>query len=167
MRGLAIPGLVLFVACAGAVNAGPAPAPASAAKLLTKDTRLTMPDGATFTAPAGWKASARPHEIVLEPPEADSHLALIDVAAADGAAAVAAGWSRYRPDAHRTLWTATPQAPHNGWQERHLYRYETSPNEKAVVYAVAWRAGGDWTVAIVEASRATFEKGGAAFALEM
>jgi len=34
-----------------------------------------------------------------------------------------------------------------------------------VVYALAWRAGQDWTVAIVEASRSTFEKRNAAFSL--
>jgi CubicO group peptidase (beta-lactamase class C family) len=34
-----------------------------------------------------------------------------------------------------------------------------------VVYALAWRAGRDWLVAIVEASRATFEKRNAAFSL--
>src|SRR6202030_3248381 len=80
-------------------------------------------------------------------------------------AAVAAAWAHYRPDANRPLRITTPQAPFNGWEERHVFNYETSPNEKAVVYALAWRAGQDWTVVIVEATRATFEKRNAAFSL--
>ncbi|HUN50471.1 MAG TPA: serine hydrolase domain-containing protein, partial [Candidatus Sulfotelmatobacter sp.] len=167
MRSLGILGLALFLAFAGVTGAATAPTRAAAAKPLARDTPLAMPGGATFTAPAGWTVTTHPHEIVLEPPEADSHLALIDVEAADAKAAVAAGWARYRPEAHRPLWTATAQAPHNGWQERHLYRYETSPDEKAVVYAVAWRADREWIVAIVEASWATFEKRGAAFAVAL
>src|SRR5260370_37450208 len=87
----------------------------------------------------------------MEPPEADSPLVILDIHAADAAGAVAAGWAAYRPDANRPLRIATPQAPYNGWDERHLYIYETSPNEKAVVYALAWRAGGGWLVVLVGA----------------
>jgi len=83
----------------------------------------------------------------------------------NAAAAVAAGWASYRPEANRALRLATPQAPHNGWEERHLYSYETSPNEKARDLCAAWRAGKNWTVAIVEATSATFEKRNAAFSL--
>jgi CubicO group peptidase (beta-lactamase class C family) len=78
---------------------------------------------------------------------------------------VAAGWAAYRADAHRPLRLNTPQAPRDGWEERRLFTYETSPNEKAVVYAMAWRAAQNWTVIIVDTTRATFEKRNAAFSL--
>jgi CubicO group peptidase (beta-lactamase class C family) len=139
--------------------------PAFAEEILAADTPLTTARGATFIAPAGWRVSSEPNKQVLDPPEADSHLAIIEVEAADSDAAVAAAWASYRPDANRPLMIATRQAPDNGWQERHLYSYETSPNEKAVVYALAWRAERDWTVVIVEATEATFEKRDAAFSL--
>jgi CubicO group peptidase (beta-lactamase class C family) len=140
--------------------------PASAAEaLLSADTPLATTGGATFTAPTGWRVTSAVNKSVLEPPEADSHLVMLDIHAADAAAAVAAGWAAYRPDANRPLRIATPQAPYNGWDERHLYIYETSPNEKVVVYASAWRAGGDWLVVIVEAALSTFEKRNAAFSL--
>jgi hypothetical protein len=102
---------------------------------------------------------------VLEPPEADSRLALVDVRAANATTAVAAGWASYRPGANRPLRITTPQTAQNGWDERHVFSYETSPNERAVAYALAWRAGQDWTVAIVESSYSTFEKRIAAFSL--
>lgn len=156
--------LVLVLIAGFAVSTVGAP-PASAGEPLAADTPLAMASGATFTAPIGWRVGSTPNKNVLEPPEADSHLALLDVQATDAAAAVAEGWARYRPDAKRPLRIATQQAPYNGWEERHVYSYETSPNEKAVVYALAWRAGQDWTVVIVEASRSTFEKRNAAFSL--
>jgi CubicO group peptidase (beta-lactamase class C family) len=159
-RSLAALGLALSmsIACASVAAAQPA-------ATLAADTTLTTANGATFTAPQSWRVTAGANKVVLEPPEADSRLALVDVRAADAAAAIAAGWASYRPDATRPLRVATPQAPFNGWEERHIYNYETSPNERAVVYALVWRAAQDWTVVIVEASRATFEKRNAAFAL--
>ena len=162
MRYVRVLGLALSIGFAGVtVHASPV----SAVEALSADTPLTTTGGATFTAPMGWRVTSAANKSVLDPPEADSHLVLLDVQAADAAAAVAVGWANYRPDANRPLRIATPQAPYNGWEERHLYSYETSPNEKAVVYALAWRAGGDWMVVIVEATRSTFEKRNAAFSL--
>ena len=162
MRYVSILGLALFTGFAGVAVHG---SPALAVEALSVDTRLTTAGGATFTAPIGWRITSAANKTVLDPPEADSHLALLDVHATDAASAVAAGWANYRPDANRPLRIATPQAPYNGWEERHLYSYETSPDEKAVVYTLAWRAGGDWLVVIVEAALPTFEKRNAAFSL--
>lgn len=142
-----------------------AASPAHAGEPLAGDTAMATSSGATFTAPTGWSVTTAANKSVLEPPEADSRLALVDVQAADADAAVAAAWAAYRPEAKRPLRLVTPQAPYNGWEERRIFSYETSPNEKAVVYALAWRAGMDWTVVIVDASRATFEKRNAALSL--
>jgi len=162
MRYIRILGVALALGFAG-INVHTSPASAQTA--LAADTPLALTGGATFTAPMGWRVRSTPNKTVLEPPEADSYLALIDVQATDSDAAVAAGWASYRPDSKRLLRLATPQAPYHGWEERRLYSYETSPNERAVVYALAWRAGRDWTVVIVEASKATFERRNAAFSL--
>src|ERR1700722_20584474 len=162
MRYVGILGLALAIGLSGlTVHASPA----SAAEALSADTPLATAGGATFIAPMGWRVTADAKKTILDPPEDDSHLVLIDVQAADADAAVAAGGASYRPDASRPLRIATPQAPHNGWEERRVYSYETSPNEKAVVYALAWRADRNWMVVIVEASRATFERRNAAFSL--
>ena len=162
MRRIGILAAALSFCLAGAAIGQPAD---SSIELISADTPVRTASGATFTAPSGWRVTSTASKKVLEPPEADSHLALVDVRAANAAAAVAAGWASYRPDATRPFRLATPQAPQNGWEERHFYSYETSPNEKAVVYALAWRAGEDWTVVIVDASRATFERRNAAFSL--
>jgi len=60
-----------------------------------------------------------------------------------------------------------PQAARNGWEERKAYQYETSPNERAVVAAYAWRAGDAWTVVILDGSEPTFEKRSAPLGLAL
>jgi CubicO group peptidase (beta-lactamase class C family) len=161
-------GLAVFIA-AMAADAGAQPTTADVKSpdgiRLSADTPQTTANGATFTAPAEWRIVGGPNKLVLIPPEDDSRVALVDVEAADAAAAVAAGWASYRPDARRPLKLALAQATYHGWEERHRYEYETSPNEKARVYAWAWRAGTAWTVVIIEATSATFEKRGAALSL--
>jgi CubicO group peptidase (beta-lactamase class C family) len=159
LRYLNVLGLAFAIGFAGEAAFA---SPASAEEILAADTPLTTARGTTFTAPSGWRVSSEANKTVLDPPEADSHLTIIEVEAADSDTAIAAAWASYRPDANRPLMVATRQPPDNGWQERHLYSYETSPDEKAVVYALAWR---DWTVVIVEATDATIEKRDAAFSL--
>jgi len=165
-----IVGLAVLMACAAAV-AGAQPTPADVktpdGQPLSADTPQTTANGATFTAPAQWRIIAGPDKRVLVAPEGDSSIALVDVEAADADAALAAGWASYRPAARRTLKLALPQAPYHGWEERRRYDYETSPNEKTVVEAWAWRAGAAWTVVILEASTATYEKREAAIALAL
>ena len=158
-------GILVVALAIGLVCATSHMPPAWADETLMADMPFTTVGGATFTAPTGWRVTSAANKLVLEPPEADSHLALLDVQATDADAAVTTAWASYRPDFKRPLRIATPQAPYHGWQERRIYSYETSPNEKAVVYALAWRADRDWTVVIVEASRSTFEKRNAAFSL--
>jgi len=105
--------------------------------------------------------------VVLDPPEPDSHVAIVDVKAKDADAAVAAGWAAYQPGFKRPLKLAVPQPARNGWEERKVYQYETSPNERAVVSAMAWRAADAWTVVIVDGSEPTFEKRAAPLGLAL
>jgi CubicO group peptidase (beta-lactamase class C family) len=147
-------------ALSSAVRARQAPA-ASAQKpagRMAADTPVATPGGATFTAPAGWSVVMRDASVVLETPEPDSHVAIVDVQAADADAAVRTAWKIYKPDASRPLKIATDRPARNGWTERRVYEYETSPNERAVVQAVAYRAGAAWTVLIIDGTEPTFER---------
>jgi CubicO group peptidase (beta-lactamase class C family) len=149
----------LLFALAGAV---------SAVERASADTPKATASGATFTMPRDWAMTAKGPLVLLDPPEADSHLALVDVdakSAKDADAAVAAAWAAYRPDAKRPLKLSAPQAARNGWEERRSYQYETSPNEKATVFALALRAGASWVVAIADAADSTYEKRGSQFSL--
>ena len=134
---------------------------------VDKDTPRTTPAGATFTVPAGWTMTTKGNMVVLDPPEPDSHVAIVDVKAKDAEAAVAAAWSAYKPDFKRPLKIALPQAARDGWEERKGFQYETSPNERVVVAAYAWRAGDSWTVVLIDGTEPTFEKRGAPLGLAL
>jgi CubicO group peptidase (beta-lactamase class C family) len=131
--------------------------PASAEKLAA-DTPITSLGGATFTAASGWDAARGDKAVTLTAPEGDSRVTIVDVQAKDAAEAAAKAWDAYKPEAKRPIRVSTPQAPVDGWDERQAVTYETSPNERKVVYAIAARAGASWTVAIVDAAEPTFEK---------
>jgi CubicO group peptidase (beta-lactamase class C family) len=137
----------------------------SAPELVVAEKQTSTPGGATFRVPAGWSIRTGPALVLLEPPEADSRIAIVDTSAADAAAAVKAAWAAYRPDSVRPLRVTAPQPARDGWEERHAFLYETSPNERAVVQAVALRTSDRWTVAILDGTQSTFEKRGAPIAL--
>ena len=48
-----------------------------------------------------------------------------------------------------------------------MFEYETSPNERAFVEAIAFRAGNTWTVLIVDGTDPTVEKRGAPISLAL
>ena len=164
--------LLVFTAMAqtAASGANPPASPQAAAarsapERLTVDTPRVTPGGATFTAPSGWSIVAGKNMVILEPPETDTHIAIVDCQAADAAAAVAAAWAAYKPEATRPIKLVTPRPAREGWDERAVFDYETSPNESAVVQALALRAGGTWTVIILDGSEPTVEKRGAPIGL--
>jgi len=125
---------------------------------VTADTPRVTSAGATFTVPAGWSIETRKDFVVLTPPETDTHIAIVDSQPADVAAAVAAAWAAYKPESKRPIKLVTPRPAREGWEERQVFDYETSPNERAAVQALALRAGTRWTVLILEGTDPTVEK---------
>jgi CubicO group peptidase (beta-lactamase class C family) len=152
----------LAVTTTGARAQEAKPAPAA----MTADTPSKTASGATFMAPAGWVITTTPTMAVLSPPEPDTHIAIVEVGqAVDGTSAAAQAWALYRPDAKRVFKLATPRPARNGWDERQVIDYETSPNDHLAIQAVALRSGARWTVMIFDSSEATAEKRGAAVGL--
>jgi CubicO group peptidase (beta-lactamase class C family) len=125
---------------------------------LTADTAVTTPDGATFTAPAGWWLQSEARRRILTGPEPDLRTAFVDVKTASADDAVAAAWPALIPGFKRPLRLAQPRPARHGWDEVRDYAYETSPNEKLVVGAAALRHGDTWTVVVYEVGLATLEK---------
>ena len=148
-----------------AAPASPAPAPAPPAaevpavpQPLATDTPRTTQGGATYVAPGGWSAADKGALTVLTPPEGDSHVAVASVEGADAKGAVEAAWKLHRPDMKRPVKLVTPRPGREGWEERQVFEYETSPNERAVVRADAFRKGPAWTVVLLDGTEPTFEK---------
>ncbi len=138
---------------------------APAAEKLTADTPRTTFAGHGFIAPAEWRTWAKGRATLLEAPEGDSWIALVDAEAKEADAAVAEAWALYKPAARWPLKSNTNVPDGDGWQDQRLYAYQTSPDERRVVFARAMRRNGAWTVVIHDASIPTRDKRIGAFAL--
>ena len=150
--------LVLISSSLIAPQAYSATAPQNSPETVSSDSPRTTPGGATFTVPSGWSIASGPRLAILQPPESDTHVVIFDAQAGNAKAAVESAWATYKPDFKRPLKLVTPRPPHEGWEERQVFDYETSPNERAVVEALALRAGTAWTVLILDGTEPTVEK---------
>lgn len=153
--------LTLALACSLLTPAvAVAQAPASA------DAPGTTASGVAFTQPKSWAKAGNGQATILSAPEGNLAIAVVDIGQSAGAEdAAAKAWAVYRPQAGRKVRLVTPLAPGEGWDERVSIAYETSPNEKAVVSALALRNGQSWTVMIADGSEATYGKRSAATSL--
>ncbi len=156
--------LLVFSSCERGDTPGEAAA-GFAEEQLTVDTPKETVEGATFIAPADWTFSVRGPATILEAPEGDSRIALVDVRAPDADSAVALAWAAYMPEHAWPLTVVTPSPDQDGWTDRHSYAYRTSPDEKRGVGVYTQRAGDVWTVAIYDMSNATGGKRLSAVAL--
>jgi CubicO group peptidase (beta-lactamase class C family) len=125
---------------------------------LTTDTPHATDSGTTFTAPAGWTLLKSGAGAMLTGPESDLRVAILDASEPTADEAVAAGWRTLRPDFKRPLRLKSARPGRHGWDARQKYEYETSPDERLVVYANAFRHGTKWTVHLVEGGEGSFEK---------
>jgi len=125
---------------------------------LAADTPAATVEGNTFIAPAGWTLIVRGPATILQSPEQDSQIALIDVHAKDADEAVAAAWAAYGTHKNWPLKIRTESPDKDGWSEIRNYTYQTSPHERRNVNVVAHRAGGMWNVVLYDVAEATGEK---------
>jgi CubicO group peptidase (beta-lactamase class C family) len=149
-------------------NSGDLVPPAQGAEVQSSEINrpYRIRGNATFTVPDKWTEHTQGPVVVLDPPEGDLHLAIIDVAqAVDAKSAAAAAWQLYRAGASHPFKLLTTDPPRNGWDEEAVISYETSPNEHLFVLSVARRKGAAWTVTIIEGNQGTFEKRAAAVSL--
>jgi CubicO group peptidase (beta-lactamase class C family) len=150
--------VALFALPGNRANGQATPATASSPEHLTTDTPKSTVGGATFVAPADWNFSVRGITTIVEPPERDSHIALVDVRAPSADSAVGLAWAAYMPQHKWPLKVVTPEPDNEGWSDGQSYTYQTSPEEKRSVGALARRANDVWTVVIYDMTDATGEK---------
>lgn len=143
----------LSVSCA---SISKVPAPASAR--LAADTPATTVEGNTFVAPAGWSLTVRGPATILEAPEGDSRIALVDVRARDADAAVQAAWAAYGTPPRWPLKVVNKASDRDGWTDMQTYVYQTSPNERRDVAVDVRRANQVWTASIYDMAQAVAEK---------
>ena len=144
-----------------AINAASAQVP----EKVSADTPKTTVLGNAFIAPKDWSIRVKGPATILEAPEGDSWVALVDVEAKTQDEALAAAWQDYKPDAKWPLKVSNDLPDRDGWSRRRAYDYQTSPNEKRGVNAVVYYSGSSWTVVIVDVTNAVAGKRGAQLAL--
>lgn len=135
--------------------------PQPAGEVLSADSPRTTVAGNTFLAPAGWTLTVRDRATILEAPEANSRIALIDVDAKnakDADSAVAAAWAAYGVEPKWPLISTSDAPDKDGWTNRRFYNYQTSPNEKRGIQVSTVKANDVWTVAIFDMDQAVSEK---------
>ncbi len=133
----------------------------TAQEKLAADTPETTVLGNPFVAPKDWSVRVKGPATILEAPEGDSWIALIDIQnAKSDDEALAAAWKAYKPDARWPVKVINDLPDKDGWSKRRVYDYQTSPNEKRGVSAFVLYSGTSWTVIITDVSDATGEKRG-------
>jgi CubicO group peptidase (beta-lactamase class C family) len=176
MRGLAVVVAVVLPACGASRTekmpispkaadvSRPTASPAAAVEarltfeVLRADTARTTTQGTVVIAPKDWKIAVRGAATLLEPPEAGSRMALVDVNAKDADAAVAAAWAACGGQT-RKLKISRDRPSEEGWNDTRSYFYETFPNEQREVIASARRSSGEnWSVLLEDMSVAVVAK---------
>ncbi len=132
---------------------------------MSADTPKSTTLGNGFIAPAGWTVVVKGAATILEAPESGSRIALVDVKAADADAAVALAWEAVGQAKKWPLKSVSDAPSRDGWTRARLYDYQTSPNEKRGVSALARFANDTWTVSIYDMEDAVGEKRGAQVSL--
>src|SRR3989442_7428752 len=111
------------------------------------DRAVTLPSGANLKVAADWAVTAAPDGLVLEDPDKQLKIELVEVDAAAGmSAAISTAWSRRRPGFNRKELAASDSPGREGWDLFRWSRYETSPEEARRVSAFVARKG---TLAVV------------------
>jgi CubicO group peptidase (beta-lactamase class C family) len=158
--------LLLAVLALTSCSASSKQSPASGgSEVLAADTPRTTVGGNTFIAPGEWKVEVRGPATILEAPETGSYVVLVDVRAADADSAVKAAWAAYPPSGKWPLKVTSDFPDRDGWSSIRDYTYQTSPNEKRIVFANARRAGDTWTVILYDMDQGVGEKRAAQVAL--
>jgi CubicO group peptidase (beta-lactamase class C family) len=136
-----------------------------ASERLAADTPKTTVLGNAFVAPKDWSIRIKGPATILTAPEGDSWVAFVDVQATGPDEALAAGWQAYKSDAKWPVKVTHDLPDKDGWSQRRVYEYRTSPNEKRGVAALVSYSGSNWTVVIEDLADAVAGKRGAQVAL--
>ncbi len=157
---------VMLLGCSTLFAQVPSSPAGSASERLMADAPRATVLGNAFLAPKDWSIRVTGPATILEAPEGDSWIALVDVQQAKTAEeALAAAWKVYKPDAKWPLKVTTDLPDKDGWSRRRVYEYQTSPNEKRGVSALVAYSGASWTVAIEDLADAVASKRGGQIAL--
>jgi CubicO group peptidase (beta-lactamase class C family) len=165
-RTVAIPFVLLACLSCGLHLAGAATsqtavpqAAASPAQASPPERKLTLPSGATFKVAPDWSVTAMKDGAVLEDPQKQMKIELVEVEASSGITAVTSvAWSRRKPGFDRQELASSDSPGREGWELFHWTDYKTSPEEARTVGAFAAKKGALTVVMLVDAPLAAAQR---------
>jgi len=123
------------------------------------DRTVPLPSGATLKVAADWTVTASADGLILEDPEKQLTIELVEVEATAGmSAAISAAWSRRRPGFNRQELAASDSPGREGWDLFRWSRYKTSPEEARRVSAFVARKGTLAVVVLVDSPLAAVQR---------
>jgi CubicO group peptidase (beta-lactamase class C family) len=125
---------------------------------LERNTRRTMPSGATFTAPAGWTITSRGQAQILEGPDPQVSIAIVEVKGDRPDEAVSAAWATFRAQFASPLKLAQDFPGRNGWDARRNYEYDVGSGTPVRAFAQSFRKGDTLTIVLVHADLSVYER---------
>ncbi len=152
--------LLAIAGCSSLLSASAAFAakPVESAERRTADTLEITAFGHGFIVPRGWALTRRGKASILEAPEGDSWVALVDVEAKDAEASIDEAWAVYRGGAKPEVSMSVPIANRGGWQDGRSDFYRTAANSGRSLGARAMRHGERWAVRIDDLANAVAGK---------
>src|SRR6266545_2516677 len=134
-------------------------APAAASAEAALDRTVPLPSGATLKVAADWTVTASTDGLILEDPEKQLTIELVEVEATAGmSAAISTAWSRRRPGFSRQELAASDSPGREGWDLFRWSRYKTSPEEARRVSAFVARKGTLAVVILVDSPLAAVQR---------
>lgn len=140
---------------------GPRPEPAVKATLLTQETSMTLPAGATYLAPKEWSFYPLGETQVLVAPEGDLHLVVSVEAGSDFATIAASVWKRFDPAFAYAVGNKVSPPASDGWDEIVQLEYDIPVKEGRAAIAVGRRKGSRWYVHLFDGTAASLDRRGA------
>jgi len=155
------PTAVAPTAAAPTASAAAASSASAAPRQLSADTPDKTALGATFTIPSGWFVSRPDGAILLQDPERELKLWLVDVDGKPLGEAIAAAWKAVRPDFALQVEDRAKPPARGGWDEVQQNKYVTSTAGTRVVIANARRKGHKVFVVLIDATTKALSRRGA------
>lgn len=125
---------------------------------LEQDMQITTATGCTFTAERGWFVMQSDTMIVLQEPDRELTITLVENTEKTVVQAVLAAWKQVKPDFLLNVQHIMQEAPQDGWDEIVQYIYETKRQENHCVFVTARRVDKTWYLSLVEGTKAAFER---------
>ncbi|WP_257453137.1 serine hydrolase domain-containing protein [Archangium lipolyticum] len=166
MRIRALP-LLLLTSCTAAQStvapASPPPvsqaaSPAPTGRKLDAATPMRTASSTPFTVSAGWYVTEQDGRLLLEDPERQLRLTLLEVPGPSAERAIDAAWKQTRPGFTLPVKHAVHPPAQDGWDEIFQNTYEPSSQEARVVVGLARRKGDTNYVVLLEGAAAAMDR---------